>query len=126
MKRDRRGLTTEDAEVWKAYTDGMASSRVCRMPIVAFRAEVQSTRLDLHGYSLQSAWTMFNEFVESHHGAGSRSVTVVTGESGAMRLEFPSWCEASRFVSGFSPMPSPRGKVGSFLVRIRRSTKPEP
>lgn len=47
--------------------------------------------IDLHGYTIHTAWLAFNVAIDNAYYAGQRSVVVVTGQ-GAMMREFETWC----------------------------------
>lgn len=121
MPRATGKLSTEDEEVWRAYTQSLAHHRDVRPTAGIYSTGSVPRSLDLHGHTLHSAWHAFAGFVRMHVEFRSRDAVVVTGGSGRIREEFEHWCADNPDVTGCDPMVSPRGKIGSFRVRFRRS-----
>jgi DNA-nicking Smr family endonuclease len=106
-----------DKAVWEKYVEDVTP--LGQIPPstseVAVERVILSRRLDLHGLSVAEAHTATMNFIEA---ATDRSVTVVTGLSGAIRQEFPCW---------FERMPhlriEERNGGGAFAVHFRRKRK---
>ena len=69
-------------------------------------------KLDLHGYTVESAYGQVTGFLNRSKDRGIELVEVVTGKSGLIRYEFPFWMENM----GYRAIVSSHG--GSFLVWI--------
>jgi DNA-nicking Smr family endonuclease len=70
------------------------------------------TTLDLHGMTLAEAHATTNAFLAHCH---ERSVTIVTGISGAIHREFPHWLDKHP-IGRIEPM----NGGGAFRVHLRR------
>jgi predicted Rossmann-fold nucleotide-binding protein len=121
MARNSRGLSDEDAEVWRLYTEKLLGDAHPRPVQAIIRVDDAGGVLDLHGYPLQDAWVLFSSFVDRHMAKGSRHAIVVTGGSGRMREEFEHWCSSKAGVASCEPIRSRGGKIGSFRIGFRRS-----
>lgn len=74
--------------------------------------------LDLHGYTLNEAFTELEKFLEEKYYEKIRNIKIITGASGQIRQDFPFWMENSRiriYYSSYSQINS-----GSFLIKIRK------
>ncbi len=58
--------------------------------------------LDLHGYTLQDAYTETLEFLKDMYKQKEEKVKVITGV-GAIAKEFPFWIEKSSYIKKFEP-----------------------
>ncbi len=50
-------------------------------------------RIDLHGFTLEQAYSCCSSRLEELFGNGCKSVEVITGKSGQIRKEFLHWIE---------------------------------
>jgi DNA-nicking Smr family endonuclease len=105
--------------------------------------EIES-RIDLHGTGIEMARLRLHRFLSDAHGAGFRTVLVITGKGespfarhtlhgashfdtperqGKLRRMVPDWLHEPEFrslVSGFQPAHPKHGGGGAFYVRLRR------
>jgi DNA-nicking Smr family endonuclease len=81
--------------------------------------------LDLHGMTLAEAHSSFLSFIDAVAASGLKTGLVITGRgdsargTGAIRREFPSWCE---LLGARISSVAPRGE-GAFAVRIGKSAR---
>jgi hypothetical protein len=87
-------LSDDDQRTWTAFATQVTPlgqpepSRSVPPPL--YDDVPETDVLDLHGFSLADAYAMTLDFVTA---STHRSVTVVTGLSGAIKREFPMWLE---------------------------------
>lgn len=80
-----------DPELWDVYVKNVTPLGQAgpSPPELAVERILQGSRLDLHGLSVEDAYSATMDFLNGATG----SVTVVTGQSGPIRREFPQWIE---------------------------------
>ena len=79
--------------------------------------------LDLHGDTRAQAKENLFQFLYKNQLLGRRWVRVITGKSGVLCQEVPSWLEEySSLVSGYTQAPQQDGGRGALYVRIRWSS----
>lgn len=85
-----RKLTLEDLTLWKRIKDSVASAQsiYCAPLRTPF-----STVLDLHGMQIHPAYQRVLEHVTEAKRLGYRKVTVITGKSGPINIEFIHWLQ---------------------------------
>ena len=71
--------------------------------------------LDLHGMTIQQAHEEAVAYVRDAYWEGAREVTIVTGRSGDIRREFPTWMRLHERVRSFDTI----NGDGAFKVRIK-------
>lgn len=69
-----------------------------------------SGKLDLHGMIVQDGFNATKEFLENCRYAQQKYVSVVTGQSGQMRKEFPDWMNTL----GYGIVQT---NIGNFIVK---------
>ncbi len=86
-----------------------------------------STRLDLHHFTLQEAFTAFTTFVDEHNALGTRQIIVITGKGpdgkGALRKELPLWAErpdVQSKITRIEAAPVRMGGEGAFIIYLKR------
>lgn len=79
-------------------------------------------KIDLHGYTVHSAWQHFRQQTQLCYLNGVKSVVVVTGH-GIMSTEFERWCAADPYVTECSNL---NPNTGAWRVKIRPSSKRTP
>ncbi len=99
--------------------------------LLSMRADAHYTisqRLDLHGLTVDEAFTTVAAFIRMAYRFQWRSVEIITGRgnaehgTGALRRELPFWLEnlnLSPYISKVEVKDSSRG--GAFTVMLRRS-----
>lgn len=116
-------MSPEDEAVWKQATVGIKP--IERKPVppapsprgrIAIRAQQFSPFLDLHGFTVEGAFEATQRLVYEARVYGLRYVTVVTGKSGLICCEFPSWVELIPAVSRIEPM----NGGGAFTVYLKK------
>ena len=102
-------LNDEDKALWEAYTKTvMPLGKVSKLKVIRqkisfhfkgkskFNAVVPRI-LDLHGFTLQEAYTLFLRFLNYHITKQTKKVIVITGKGkegkGLLKNEFPKWVE---------------------------------
>ena len=53
-------------------------------------------RIDLHGLTVQDAFTYCKQELDWYRDIGHKAVVVITGKSGQIRKEFPNWLDTWR------------------------------
>lgn len=53
-------------------------------------------RIDLHGFTLDNAFSALEEFIANHHYRGSRLLLVITGKGGILQDDVPRWLSFAR------------------------------
>ena len=106
------GLTRQDRELWhqviqdvKPLSDYPVSPNEHQYKMSAtlqHRPRV-SHSLDLHGLPIQEAYLRALEHVENAKGT-FRHVTIITGLSGQINVEFPRWFENHHLVRSIKPL----------------------
>ena len=102
-------LNDEDKALWEAYTKTVQPlSKVSKFKIIgqkfsfhfgfkrkekAFVPEI----LDLHGFTLEEAYSLFLRFLNYHIQQKTKKIIVITGKGkdgkGLLKAEFPKWVE---------------------------------
>jgi DNA-nicking Smr family endonuclease len=87
-------------------------------------------RIDLHGYTLDQAYTALSRFLLRAHADGGKIALVITGkgtfgtgERGALKRQVPMWLNLPEFraiVVGFESAAIGHGGEGALYVRLRR------
>ena len=72
--------------------------------------------LDLHGYTIHGAWQKFNIVIDQCYWNGVKSITVITGRSGPICREFPTWATNHMRVRDFEL----KQNQGSWKVYINK------
>lgn len=116
-------LTDKDKQIWQAYTKGVTPlGKPPQIAPVQTAAPVRVAThrvapfMDLHGETLQSAWQSVRHHVE-HLKHEVKHMTVVTGKSGQIRQEFPSWLVT---MPGVQKVESINGG-GAFRVHFKKT-----
>lgn len=88
-------------------------------------------RLDLHGFTADSAWKALRSFILFSYRHKRRCVIIVTGKGwksesgvGVLRSQLPKWLntpEIQPFILGFSRAQDKDGGDGAFYVMIKRN-----
>jgi DNA-nicking Smr family endonuclease len=73
-------------------------------------------QIDLHGYTVHSAWHIFNDRVTDAYFAKRKTVTVITGQ-GAIMHEFQTWCLNHPRIKGCTRTPY---NPGSFKISLKK------
>jgi DNA-nicking Smr family endonuclease len=81
--------------------------------------------LDLHGRTVQAAFSAFEHFIAAARADGIRCVEVVTGrgagEGGALRRELPFWLNLPQMRGAILAATHPhRANVGAVVLLLRR------
>lgn len=108
-------LSKTDQEIWDRYTQKLFS---VNGPSITPRADFpkMSNKLDLHGLTIQHAFTTTNLFLENHSKLSTKSVTIVCGKGGKIAEELPTWCLANSRVTSCEPIMDSRGEFGAYKV----------
>lgn len=117
-QRNDRQITDEERKFWL---------RVMSLPLFINPVIIKQTReaaerstfnrqLDLHGYTVQDAWHKVNSYIDEAKRLGIMEVVVITGKSGDICKEFPSW--VSYRIDVISCKPQNDG--GAFTLKFKR------
>lgn len=88
-----------------------------------------AAKLDLHGFTLERAYDVLNQFIASHYAKGSRCVLVITGkggksgQKGILQQDVPHWLShsnMSRMVAFHTTAQARHGGAGALYVLLKR------
>lgn len=85
-----RKLTLEDLRLWGRVKSSVASG--FNGAVTPLRAPYNPV-LDLHGVQIHPAYFRVKEHIAEAKIAGHRKLTVITGKSGPINLEFEHWLQ---------------------------------
>lgn len=113
-----------DDELWRAYcasvqplTKRPRASRSAPFQFVAHPGSAAPGYADLHGMTLDAAHALVRRMLDER--SDRRSITVVTGKSGAIRREFLHWIDGHAAVSRIEEL---RGG-GAFRLHFKRRSR---
>lgn len=72
-------------------------------------------QIDLHGYTVQDAWHKVNAYIDEAKHLSVKEVLIITGKSGDICKEFPSWMSYRVDVKECRP----QNGGGAYTVKIR-------
>lgn len=81
-------------------------------------------RIDLHGHTQDQARGALLRFLSAQQEAGARTVLVITGKSGVLRVRLRDWLAAAEFrarVSGYAEAHRRHGGEGAWYVFLKRA-----
>ena len=115
----------KDLNIWEEFIKGVTplSKNIhvnhIPKPKITIRHRIRRPDyLDLHGYTLNEAFSELEKFFEEKYYEGIRNIKIITGASGQIRQDFPYWMEnpkLKRYYSSYSQINS-----GSFLIKIKK------
>jgi dsDNA-specific endonuclease/ATPase MutS2 len=82
---------------------------------ISFSYGENYTALDLHGYTIQEAHSRVQSFIDRAAYAGQKGVTIITGKSGGIRKEFPTWAMLHSKVRSIEEL----NGGGAFYVKLK-------
>ena len=121
-----RNLSDQERELWSRITKDVAPldrspvSPLEPLPITrvsAPRSVPQGPVLDLHGLTLHDAFVQSKAHIENAYGR-FRYVVIITGLSGQIHDEFPSWVTGHRLVRSINSL---RGG-GAWEIWLKKSS----
>lgn len=115
-------LSEQDRITWLEYISHLndLDQQINKINPLKFSKQ-SSTRLDLHGLTIQQAHERCRVFVMDHWMAKTEKVTVITGKSGGIAHEFTSWCRNwSKWVHHYEPLVDSRSQVGSYRIWLKK------
>jgi DNA-nicking Smr family endonuclease len=80
-------------------------------------------KIDLHGLTESAAHQAVLAFVKDCHQRGAQRLLVITGKSGALRINVPRWLDVpplSYAISGIDAAPVSLGGEGACIVRLKK------
>jgi dsDNA-specific endonuclease/ATPase MutS2 len=120
-------FSNQDSELWKAVTADVVPLGHIREPSQTVNqqskfwpdlAPVRNTVLDLHGLTVDAAYSAAQEFVDR---ATTSSPTIITGISGQIKREFEFWFNQHPSVRHVEPLND--GGAYRLHLKKRRRTK---
>ena len=106
-------IKSSDQETWQRFISLVDwNSNLHYFPI----REPLAKTLDLHGMTIQHAWTGTKNFIEQHHQQKTKCVIIIPGKSGTIASEFPTWMKLNPQVKRIEPILDRNQEVGSFRV----------
>jgi hypothetical protein len=118
MSKTEYTLKPEDKELWQRYIKHFLSKKEPITPKYTYN-DIDSRKLDLHGFTANSAWIRFKEFVEYHYANGAKSVVIITGRSGLIVKEFQEWCILIPIIRDCEPLGNSSKPAGSYRVNFK-------
>ena len=134
----KKMLTDEDKALWEAYTKTVTplnnASRLKNfgrklIKTLSFKrkAEVPNV-LDLHGFTLQEAYDLFNRFLNYHYANNTPRIVVITGKGkdgkGLLKNEFPKWLENATLKDKIQDIKRPLlNDGGAFELTLKKRKK---
>ena len=113
-----RNLTDNDTKVWNSYIKDLWNKPETKFNPKKGTDHALQFSLDLHGMSIQQAFTATNIFVEEHRINGSKSVIIISGKSGKIADELPFWIENIGCVRKIEPILDSQGGAGAYLISL--------
>jgi DNA-nicking Smr family endonuclease len=125
----------DDLDLWLEYTKSIEkfdSTKVNRVKKVVIPSSTSapnlSTKLDLHGYTQEQAFTELKRFLESAYHNGVREVLIITGKGrldhpSVIKLAVPRWLEYTElkgFINSYSSAKAKQGGEGAISIMIKR------
>lgn len=74
--------------------------------------------MDLHGDTVEAAYGRVRGGIAAARTVGRREIVVVTGRSGAIRAEFPTWAALNPDIRAIEGLPG----GGAYRIHLRRSS----
>lgn len=96
------GLTKADKDLWSQVTKGVTPLGQASVGPVAGhqfakvstpRAVEYDPRVDLHGLTIQEAYIVVQDHIANGALLGYKKLSVISGKSGQINIEMPSWAE---------------------------------
>ena len=87
-------MTEDDKKLWKLFCDNLKDDIVYS----SFEIRYNSKILDLHGYTIQTAFSITKDFIET---TSYKEVIIITGKSGQIKREFLRWLEHFKKVKSY-------------------------
>ena len=113
-------LSVDDSNVWNQYISDLYAQPEQKFRPNKGRDKSLRSMIDLHGMTVQRAFNRVREVVNEHWIEGSRELLIVTGKSGKIADEFPSWCTNIPCIRRIEPMVDSRGEVGAWILHLRK------
>lgn len=114
-------MKDEDIKLWQAYVNNIQPIKVAR--VQGFPEKRKTTRkkhirsvLDLHNYTVQEAYEAFNNFVRKHYDILSKNILIITGKSGVIKTEFPTWASDNKYIRSFEA----KNGGGAYTIKIAK------
>lgn len=82
---------------------------------VRFNRSNTTLKLDCHGMTVQFAYELCRQFLQYHFDLQTKSVTIITGRSGIINVEFPTWMEFNQSVRNIKQCEN----KGSWIVNLK-------
>jgi len=107
-----RQLSSDEQDLWSRVTQDVAplgeSSAVpvdgapyFKVPVV--RNAVFHPKIDLHGLTIQEAYSTVLDHIANGALLGYKRLTIVSGKSGQINIELPKWAERHSAVRSVEP-----------------------
>jgi len=107
-----RGLTSAEKDLWSKVTkdvtplgeagvDSLDGHPYIKVPVV--RNSVYHPKIDLHGLTIQEAYSAVLDHISNGALLGYKRLTIVSGKSGQINIELPKWAERHSAVRSVEP-----------------------
>ncbi len=131
-------MKTDDLDVWNDFIQTVSPlkrkkslfKRFVRHRMSFKKDSALSSQLDLHLFTLQEAFTAFQEFFEKHVEQGTKKILIITGKGmkgkGVLRKEFPMWAEIPKIrkkINRVVQAPPHMGGEGAFIIYLKQGKK---
>lgn len=95
-----RKLSDADRKIWEQATKHVtplgsnpSPQHLPKISISNIRQNVYDPRIDLHGLTIQDAYTVVLDHITNGALLGYRKLTIISGRSGQINIELPRWAE---------------------------------
>lgn len=98
MKNGRwnRKITSSDMKHWLSDEKNSISEYKFTKNI-SYKNPLSSI-LDCHGLTVQESYEKIISFIDKHYDEKTRKITIITGKSGQIKVEFPLWMSLNKKV----------------------------
>jgi DNA-nicking Smr family endonuclease len=114
-------MKESDIKLWESFVSNIQPIKVSK--VQNFTDKRKTTRkkhfpsvLDLHNFTIQDAYSAFNDFMRRHYDLMSRNVLIITGKSGVIKSEFSTWASENKYVRSFEQ----KNGGGAYTIKIAK------
>lgn len=115
MKSKFRQVSNKDIHRW--LNEDRKVSIKPYVPLKQHKDTSINFSLDCHGKTVQQSFIEINNFIEDHYFLKTKSITIITGKSGQIHLEFSAWMKDNKFVRYIKLLQN----KGSWKVYLRKN-----
>ena len=127
LKTNNKKLTVSPIPIHFSYennSSGLSKKNIKEIKTGKFKVQ---SKLDLHGYRLEEAKTLFFEFLRKSFNLKKRNILVISGKGehgqGKIKLSIPTWIASpslSHLIHFYSFAAPKDGGHGAYYIRLRK------